>query len=449
MGRRLLLLILLLAAPSTARPGRLYLTEFGRRILTRTDQIVEARVVSVQPAFRGITTARLKVSELFEGYDRAQQIVLMYVDDLTAPDAFGSTLERVTLSYERRRKAGLRKYVGDIASGRLPRNEEEIGARKTQHSKETDSTTGQRAVGVRLAKGEEGMFFLKRKGATYSLVGLVPRRDPLYEAKRERLRDVLQIEAILSFDKRAKHAKRFYLDGLKDESPWMRGNAAREIVSLATRYSTLFTRAEAKQLSDLLFKEREPPIQAQLERAVRALDPKAGFAYAVDAERRERQRFEKVLAEEGRRLDALRSPDLRAADLVRVARRFGRGATALVSVYLRDDSALVRERAAHSLAEIGGPSCRVALREALATEGNRQVAAAIIYACGVKSDPDAVPLLEKRLPDPVLGRPAIHALARIGTKSARAALERYKTRTDGATAETIDAILREEFSRDS
>jgi len=449
MGR-FLLILLALGASAHAAPGRLYLTEFGRRILVKTDQIVEARVAAVQPAFRGITTARLSVSERLEGFDEGREIVLMYVDDLTAPDAFGSTLERSSVHYERRRKAGLKKYLGDLSSGRLPKAEQEIGARKTRQSTERDATTGPiRRVGVRLAKGEEGMFFLKRRGATYTLIGLVPRRDPLYEQKRERLREVLRIEAILAFEARATHAKRFYMRALDETDPWLRGNAAREIVSLSLRYSTFFRRAEIARLSELLFKEREPPIQALLERAVRALDPKAGMAYAVKAEQRERERFEHALRTERERLDAIKIPDLRAADLARAGQRYGRAATVLLSVYLTDKSPLVRERAAHSLAEHGGPSCRAALREALERETDRQAASALIYACGVKSDPDAVALLEKRLAEPALSRLATHALARIGTPSARKALERHRARVDEATAETIDAILREEFSKDS
>ena len=56
MGRTLITL-LLLTGIGQAAPGRHYLTDFGRRVLARTDLIVDARVGSVQATFRGITTA--------------------------------------------------------------------------------------------------------------------------------------------------------------------------------------------------------------------------------------------------------------------------------------------------------------------------------------------------------------------------------------------------------
>ena len=109
-----------------AGPGRYYMTDFGRRVLARTDQIVEATVIKIQPAFRGITTARLKVLRHLSGFDQKPVILLMYVDDLTAPDAFGSTLERSSVNYERRRRAGLKKMIEDLQQGKFSSREEAL-----------------------------------------------------------------------------------------------------------------------------------------------------------------------------------------------------------------------------------------------------------------------------------------------------------------------------------
>jgi hypothetical protein len=70
---------------------------------------------------------------------------------------------------------------------------------------------------------------------------------------------------------------------------------------------------------------------------------------------------------------------------------------------------------------------------------------AMIYACGIKGDPDAVPLLAKLLRKPELERTSIHALARIGTPEARTVLEQHQARVDTATADLIQSLLREEF----
>ena len=432
-----------------AAPGQHFITDFGRRVLSRTDQIIEAEVVSVLPRFRGITTARLKVLERFSGFDREPTAVVMYVDDLAAPDAFGSTLERSSIAYERRRRAGLGKALEDISKGKLPKPEEEVTGTKTvKRTKETGGTVKAGAAsGVRLAKGEKALFFLRRKGASYSLLGLVPAADPLYAVKRSRLRDILRLEAIAALDLRATRARRFFTLGLESPNPWARGNSAREILALATRFPEIFTKEDATKLMKQLLVEREAPIRAALERAVRSIDPEAALEFATGAEERERKRLSKQLNIERQRLDRITLPQLRAYDVYRTARMYGRAATGLMAVYLDDKQAIVRERAAHALAEFGGPSCRPALREALSRERDLKAASALIYACGIKSDSKAVGVVAQRLQQPALERIAIHALARIGTAEARIALLRHKALRSGETVQLIDSLLREEFSR--
>ena len=101
------LCLLLLALPAAGQPGYVYATEFGRRILSRTDQIVEAKVVKIMPPFRGVTTVRLDVTERLSGYDREKTIVLLYIEDYVAPDAFTATLDSSTVRYERERRSSL------------------------------------------------------------------------------------------------------------------------------------------------------------------------------------------------------------------------------------------------------------------------------------------------------------------------------------------------------
>ena len=425
---------------------RYYMTDFGRRVLARTDQIVEAKVVRVLPRFRGITTAKLQVTRHISGYDKSTTLLLMYVDDLTAPDAFDSTLERSSVSYERRRKDGLKKAVEDLSQGKLPKPEEKLtGKKTTSKSREKGGTVKAGQAGVRLAQGESALFFLARGDRAYSLVGMVPAADPLFKNKRGRLEQVIKLERG-ALDLRATQLKRFFLGSLAHPNDWERGNSAREILSLATRFPDVFSKAEAKQLTTQLLREKEIPIQAALERAVRAIDPQAAMAFAKNAEERERKRFQKQLNAERDRLDKLKLPQLKANDVYRTGRMYGRAATGLVALYLSDEEPLVRERAAQALAEFGGPSCRLALREALAVERNDDAAAAMIYACGVKSDPKAVPMITERLQSEEVEHIAIQALARIGGPDARTALEKHKAK-GGEIAILIDSLLREEFSR--
>ena len=450
---RLAWIALLLFAPTaSAGPGKLYLTKLGRRVLTRTHQLVVARVTSVQAAFRGITTARLEVVDRLSGFDRSRQIILMFVEDFQAPDALSATLERATVRYERKRKAGLEKYLGDLGRVRIPRaGEEATSARRVSRSRETVAAPGggRRSSAVRLAKGEEGLFFLSRKGASYSLVGYVSKSDPFYATKEKRLRDVLRIEALPTMSARAVAAKHLYLDGLDGTNLWARGNAARELMSVAVRFPKIFTAPERRRLSAHLLKEREPPIQAALERALRALDPAGALAYARRAEARERERFKDAVELERKRVAATRTTELRAADVARLGRRFRRAATLAVAGFLADPEAIVREAAAQTLSEYGGPSALAPLREALGRELNRDVALALVYACGVKSDPKAADTVARRLGDRFLERAAIHALARIGTGKARVLLVGHRAGATAATRDLIDSLLAEEFGNGS
>jgi len=445
--RVLALGILLTAVPAFGQATRIYATELGRRVLARTDQLVEAEVAYIHPPFRGVSTARLRVTARLHGFDRDKEILLLFIEDYQAPDAFSATLERSTLSYETRRKAGLGKYLKDISQLKVPRAEDELtGSRQVKKSvDQADVAKPKRGVGVRLAKGEQGIFFLRRKGASYEMVGYVPNRDPLYKAKRRRLENILRIEAVPALDVRARNAKTFFLAALRSRNPWERGNAARELRVLAHRFPKVFVPRETREMVARLYAEDEPAIQASLERAVRALDADLALEFARQEEVRASARHAEALATERKSLDANRVPGLRAADLVRVANQYGRAATPILIDYLSDRAAIVRERAAQALAELGGPSSREPLRKALAKEENRHAAVAMIYACGVKGDPVAVPLLAKLLTRPELERTCIHALARIATPAARTALEQHQARAETATADLIHSLLREEF----
>ena len=417
---RTLGLLLTVAGAVGSAPGKLYLTEFGRQILARTDQVVEARVVFLQPAFRGITTARLEVIDRLDGYDRAQQITLMYVDDLTAPDAFGASLRRSSVTFRRgTAKGGAKISRGDERSNRK-------GARRT---------------GVRLAKGEQGIFFLRRKGVTYSLLNLIAAADPRYAAKRKRLKEVFSIEAIPALDRRVRRAKEFFFGGLAEKQDWARGNSAREVANLAKRFPESFLPADAKRLAALLRREEQRPIRFWLERALGALDPEAALAYATQAEVAERERFSDRLQRERERIDKLQVASLKAADVYTAGKTYGRAATGLVALYLEDPFAVVRERAAQTLGEFGGPSARVALRDALAKEQDGSAARAMIFALGNRKDAEAVGLIARRLEDEALEIGAIHALGRIGTRAARKALQAHRAKRTGPVGELIDGIL--------
>ena len=311
----------------------------------------------------------------------------------------------------------------------------------------TDGAPKGETAGFRLATRDEGLFFLRRKGATYSLVGFVPARDPLYQAKHDRIEEVLRLEAIPALDVRANDAKLYFLRGLNSPDAWKRGNSAREIMSLALRSPEIFKRAEAQRLVRLLGSETDPRIAFRLERAVRAVAPEAAYAYAVKAEAVERERARSVLNEARVRIDSLRDDDLRAADLYAVAVAHGRAATVLLSIYLTDEAPVVRERAARALAEYGGPSARLPLREALAIEKELRVSRALAFACGSSRDPRAVPVLVERLAEPELERPVLYALATIATPDAMRAIEDHAANASPEGKDLIRDLKREEFRK--
>jgi hypothetical protein len=447
---RIACLLLALALEAFGQSGHVCITEFGRRVLSQSDEIVEARVAKLQPPFRGVSTARLDVKERLVGYERSKTLVLLFIDDYVAPDAFTSTLDSATVRYERERLAGLDKYLGDVAKLKLPRAEERAtGARESESGRQESSAPGRGTVGVRLGEGEEGLFFLRRQGTSYSLIGLIPRRDPLYDVKRARMRELLALEAIIAIDVRAANAKRLFLDGIATDDPWLRGNSARELAALASRYPHLFAPEDAQLLAARLAREQEPGIRSSLERAASAVDPHLALRYAREAEEAGRTRHRESLEQERSLLVATKLPELRAADLLRIARSYGRGATGLLASFLGDPDAIVREYAAHGLAEHGGPSANGALREALGRERDREAAMAMIYALGVHADAEAVRVLAARLKEPVFERAAVHALARVGTPAARKALESHARSASGEIADLIATLLREEFAERS
>lgn len=438
-------LLLTLAIPAAAEPGRAYATEFGRRVLVRADQVVEAKVTKIQPPFRGISTARIDVAERLLGYDREKTLVLLYIEDYVAPDAFTATLDSSTVKYERQGTSALAKYLRGLAG--LPKPEERVtGAREVGEGRERAEGPGRGTPGVRLAEGEEGLFFLRRQSGSYALIGVVPRRDPFYETKRARLRDVVALEQIPGLDRRADNAKHLFLGTLDSEDLWLRANSARELAALATRYPEAFKPADIERLANLLVAEQDPQVRASLERAAGAVDRDLASRYARESEVRGRERHAKSLEAEKKLLEATRMPELRATDILRIARSYGRASTQLVASYLADPDAIVREYAAHALAEQGAPSADPLLREALGRERDRDAATAMVYALGVHADPDALGVVAARLKEPALERPAIHALARMGTPAARTALEAHARTASAETQDLIASLVKEEFA---
>ena len=136
----------LMESTAWSQPG-VYVTEFGRKILTQSDVVVRAEVMHIAPPFRGVSIGRLEVSERLSGYDRAESLTLLFIEDYVAPDAFTATLERAVV-----RGSGSRSTI---------KQETVTGPDKRR-----------KGAGVRLAKGERGLFFLRKKGASYALVGL-------------------------------------------------------------------------------------------------------------------------------------------------------------------------------------------------------------------------------------------------------------------------------------
>ena len=160
-------------------------------------------------------------------------------------------------------------------------------------------------------------------------------------------------------------------------------------------------------------------------------------------EERERKTYAKALAKEESFLTSNKVVELRAADLLRIASRYGRAATELLCRHLQDAEPIIRESAAGALSRDGGPSCRPPLRAALAEESNDDAARAMIHTLGVKSDPEAVAVIAKRLANEELEQAAVQGLGRIATDEAIAALRRHRDNASPAARALIDSLLKE------
>jgi hypothetical protein len=433
---RAFLLLFALLASASAESGRAYVSELGRRVLARTDQIVVASVTRVTPPFRGIVTARLRVKERIHGFDPSEEIVLLYVEDFLAPSAMGSTLERMRI---RTNPTGVAEASGKpVAPGSAT-----VGRTR-------DSAGGGRGFGesggVRLAEGAEGTFFLRRGASTYAIVGYFASRDPLAPTKTRRLREILEVEAAAAIEDRAARLRRLCLASLDDADPWIRANGARELRALAARFPNAFAPDDARRLAEARAREGDLSVRADLERAVLALDRKLGARLALEAEAREAARFSDALATEARLLAASPDPLFRVAEMPRLVRQYGIAATRVLVPWLADSDAEVRAAAARAIAAAGGPSAREALRAALAREASASAAAAMIEGLGALADEDAVDLLAAKLDDPALEREALGALARIGGPSARAAVAAFRARARGESRRLAEALLEEEFT---
>jgi len=431
--------LLLLATLAQARPAESYVTELGRRVLVLCDMVAIGEISAVNKPFRGVSTARLAISEHLSGLDRHDVLTLMYIEDFLAPDAIRATFESGTIAFAPTRSPEAKRILEKekAATGNEP---------ETSSSKATvNDAPGSKATGsgVRLIKGEKGIFFLHRKGASYAIIGFIPQRDPLFEKKRKRLDDMLALEAIDSPDAKLRAAKAYFLRSLGSDDLWKRGNAAREIESLARRHADAFSKSERQFLAERLYLEESPGIAASLERAVRGIAPDEALAYAFEAELRERDAFAKALEREDKMIRANRVADLRAADLVGLANRYGRAATEILCGHLTDEDAIVRESVAGILSRHGGPSCRPALRAALEKETDPDAARAMIHTLGVKSDPKAVDLIRLRLKRPDSERVAIQALGRIGTDEAWAALRAHEPTASAEGAAMIRSLLQD------
>ena len=445
--RTLALLILLAPVADAIGPGR-YVTQLGQRVLALSDLVAIGEVDAVNPPFRGVTTARIKIEKRLSGLDQSRVVTLMYISDYLAPDAIKSTFEEGTLTFRPKRSKRLKNALKGL-DGADSEERATGSAVVSDSSKNTAKTPGenQRARGVRLLKGERGIFFLHRRGASYALIGFIPERDARFERKRNRLDEVIAIESITTLDSRVRASQSLYLKGLRATDIWERGNAAREIEALTQRYARRFNAKQRRYLAERLYVERDPTIASALERAVRAVAPDEAFAYAIEAEERERETYAKALEREEKFLASNKVVELRAADLLRLASRYGRAATELLCRHLGDAEPIIRESAAGALSREGGPSCRPLLRQALAKETDPDAARAMIHTLGVKSDPESVDVIARRLRDTELEQAAVQALGRIGTEEALAALRRCRPNASPSAASQIDSLLRDRDRR--
>ncbi|MEE8106251.1 MAG: HEAT repeat domain-containing protein [Planctomycetota bacterium] len=439
----LTLLCSLLAPATLGAPSQAYVTDFGRLVLSRSHLVVEGRVGSVQARFRGVSIAQIVVKKRWHGYDRRESVRVMYIDDFVAPEAFTSTLDRYNVrNVKRSRQAG--PLGGSDPLGLNNPGGADITGREDKRRGESIRSPHD-GVGIRLRPGEDALFFLERRGSSYGLIGVVSAADSYYSVKLDRLGDITAIEAEPSMEKRFARARLFFMRGVSSADTWVRGNSARELMSLATRYPNLFRPTDAKRFAALRAKERDPIVRSALGRAVRAIDPEMGRVIEQEVEIEETERFATQVAAEEKSLKMLREPDIVAAELLRVGQAYRRGATRLFVRMLTSEDAIVRSASAQAIGLYGGPTGRAPLYKQLARERDVEVARSMIHACGLLVDPRAVPALELRLKDERLTQPALFALSRIGTGSARAAIERYRPRASPLQQSIIDSLLREEF----
>jgi len=442
--RASLLACFLIAGSAFGAPSGRYVTQLGQRVLALCDKVALGEISAINPPFRGVTTARVSIAENLGGLDLPREsLTLMYISDYLAPDAIRSTFEEGSITFSPKRSDRLRRAAESLeesgGESRATGNTSTTSGTKTKAPSTPGDDRGEQ--GVRFLKGERGIFFLRKRGASYALIGFIPEHDPLYKRKLERLKKVLAIEAISSRDGRIRAARSIYIQSLKAKDVWERGNAAREIEYMALQFGGAFDNDARLYLAERLYNEKNPTIAAALERAVRSVAPDEAVAYAVDAEERERKVHAKALAKEEKYLAANKIVELRAAELIRIANTYGRAATQLLCNNLNDPDALVRESAAGALARDGGPSCRPLLRKALEVEKNDDAARAMIHTLGVKSDPEALPLIAKRLTNSELEQAAVQAVGRIGTADALKILRRHRNSASAPSRAIIDSIL--------
>lgn len=424
---RLLPLLLLSLVPAEAAPPQAYVTELGRRVLSRSDQIVEGRVLSTQPPFRGISSARIRVTRRILGYDSSAEILVLFTEDFTAPDALGARYDRE----ERIAKPRPGGAAGSAARGPVERRES-----PTETAGGSDEPTGHRFAG-----GDEGVFFLRRQSQTYALHAALSRLDPLYETKKGRLLETLALEDEPLLPAKVQKARDLHVAALSSDNLWLRGNSARELESLGRRFPDAFGEAERTALERRAAEESDAIIRTALERTLRRIDPARGALVASEAEAREAKRLDERLRKESDALSAIRDENLRAAEVARVGEVLGIGATALLARCLEDRAAVVREAAARALGSAGGPSAAEPLARALRRERDPDARRAMVDAAGALPSEPAVPLLAELLRDPTERVAALEALGRIPAEPARNALREARRGADPETAARIDELL--------
>ncbi len=421
------LLIPLLAVTASAqhRSG-VYVTELGRNVLTRTDELVEAEIVKVQKRFRGITTVRMRIKRRYIGVEEQRDVNVLFIEDFMAPDAFGATLET----------SRVRPDTPGIAASRGQKGSKE-GTRTDVETSDAPGSGAKQGRGIRLREGEQGLFFLQKQRTSYRLIAAVTVADRLYEVKLKRMQEVLELERESTFDRKVETIRRYYMRGLEAKVLWLRANSAREMVSLARRFPDLFGPTDVRRLASLRAKERDPQVRALLARAIRTLDPQLRVLLNEEQAQVRDQRLVTELEQHHERIRKIRNAELRAAELRVLARNYGAAAGGLLALYLKDPDPVVRATAALALVQVGGTSAREPVRKALSRERDERTARAMIIAAGELIDKEAVPILARKSGNPKLLKDTVQALARIGTESAQLVLRGIVKDADDESAAQI------------